>query len=730
MFLKKFLLTGMAVLLSVSFILTGCQPEADDDDGGDDPTLSSNAVIGGPGTGVKIKGKVVRWDTSDFAKDGTSFTKAVPGTLDLVTNNSGDDEIILPTGATAEVWIKDAETVEANLGNSVGGEDFSFTAGNASTTKYVYLKVTAENGVTFLWYAITVTIVTPESNTVIGDGVRIKDETVVWTSRGDGTLASTAREGAVTLALGATGASDFKLPPGATVEGYIESAETASPSANSFATAAAFDTTLATASTGEKYVYLKVTAQDETAERWYLITVTISEDQAWPSSAVFRLVELTGSRAKLRVKNGNTFGSAAWYTVPSSGEDAQLDVLQTVYDPNKAGATLDDVTLDAAADLTKSKTAVEYTQALSDKVLALFQFTTDESGEIIKIEITGTDLPSANEFGATSAKLIVIDLGNPGEDNSELFGDGDDDLKFSIPNRGLGASGGEYDYIRLRVNEGVSLTIEANNAGYVANGAGYPCPEGYFNGGCVEVMAGGYLRDGAFEGFPLGSHAVILNRFGSYLSVGPDPTSPEATGDNTKDAYNDYYVGYLLGPDPGEEENDGYSGPRIIWDEESEMYPNNSPSSYLEVRPAEIATNARLTAKLNIGLIYSVWFVDNAHVTIDIATAGDGLWANETAGGPDYNFYAKDTTSGEMAKTVITVKSGVLDGRFLTEGADDWKNDNSYVIMSTDENEITIPAPTGPTGEEGSEKYYPAGDTSGGISGYLVVLPDPEENED
>jgi hypothetical protein len=62
-------------------------------------------------------------------------------------------------------------------------------------------------------------------------------------------------------------------------------------------------------------------------------------------------------------------------------------------------------------------------------------------------------------------------------------------------------------------------------------------------------MAGGKLRDGAYEGFPLGSNAVILNRFGSYLSVGPESHNPDATA--VWATYTAHYSGYLVGPAGG-----------------------------------------------------------------------------------------------------------------------------------------------------------------------------------
>jgi hypothetical protein len=43
-------------------------------------------------------------------------------------------------------------------------------------------------------------------------------------------------------------------------------------------------------------------------------------------------------------------------------------------------------------------------------------------------------------------------------------------------------------------------------------------------------------------------------------------------------------------------------------------------SVFLEVRPGKIATDAKLIARKSIGVIYSVWFVGNASITINIGT--------------------------------------------------------------------------------------------------------------
>ena len=222
------------------------------------------------------------------------------------------------------------------------------------------------------------------------------------------------------------------------------------------------------------------------------------------------------------------------------------------------------------------------------------------------------------------------------------------------------------------------------------------------------MMAGGKLRDGAFEGFPLGSNAVILNRSGSYLLVGA-----EERGNGThpiEDSYNTHYRDYLLAPSTE-------TTARIVWDASG-----NTADSYLEVRPGVIATTAKLTAQKSVGLIYSVWFVGSAHLTINAASEGEGwignslhgLVANESAtdATPDYNFYAN------TAGTVITIKTGSsLDKRFLTANSG---SAATPAFITASGSDTTISGTT--TGDE--EDYV---DDSTGISGYLIPAPPSEE---
>jgi hypothetical protein len=421
----------------------------------------------------------------------------------------------------------------------------------------------------------------------------------------------------------------------------------------------------------------------------------VSGGESWftDTGKVFKLKSVNGSTATLSVLTDSVWGEDTRYVAQGNN----LALLKAVYDPN-APATTDDVSLDAQAVPSSAKSAVAYTEALSAQVLSLFTFTTGASGNIDKIELSGTP-PTAATYGASATNLIVIDIGKPGVDN--------DGLKVYIPLAtdgigALGVSGGTYSHVRLRVNRGAELVILADNSGYIASGAGHSAPNGRFNGGCVEVMAGGKLRDGAFEGFPLGANAVILNRYGSYLAVGPEPESEDATGDAAT-VYNLYFKGYLLGAwTGGSTDND----PKIQWDS------GNAAADYLEVRPGVIATTAKLTLKRSIGLIYSVWFVDDAALTIDAAsetTAPNwgglhGLMANEKESrSQDFNFYGNGNTS-------ITVNNGnTLDKRFLNETASDSPN-----ALTASGSATVIQG-----NATGSLTNYVDGGT--GISGYLIT---------
>jgi hypothetical protein len=367
--------------------------------------------------------------------------------------------------------------------------------------------------------------------------------------------------------------------------------------------------------------------------------------------------------------DANDDETVVWVALDLDDDAAVIKTFEAILGPNRT---------ETAKTVETGKTAITFTEAISKAAIKLFKvkFATDDDGNPADtVEIKGTTLPTA--AGADAENLIVIDIGLPDADadNSEL-------PTFYIPYGELGAESetGDYSHIRFRVNKGATLVLLADNDGYIENGPGDPNETGNFHGGTVEVLDGGYLRDGAYEGFPLGDNAVILNRSGSYLAIGPEPGSPDATADAVKDAYDAYYAGWLLGPAPTETitADNLIKQPKIVWDAD------NSESSYLEVRPGEIATDAKLTLKRSIGLIYSVWFVDDAALTIDIlnadksatyfpAGAAEGSRSYGLASNPrdasspfEWTFYSAYKAGPPETTTQITIKSGSsLDKRFL-----------------------------------------------------------------
>jgi hypothetical protein len=414
-----------------------------------------------------------------------------------------------------------------------------------------------------------------------------------------------------------------------------------------------------------------------------------------------------------------------WFSIPGN-ESSIATLLNEIYEPNA---------VDSEDDIEDGKTAIKYTREISEKVLNLFEITIKSTtpgtgyGSWDKVEITGTDLPTAS--GASSINLIIIDIGKPTEEGGTPAVAGTSKPQFYIPPLGLGDQFGNYSHIRLRVNPGKELVILTDNSGYISGGGvGDTCDPGYFNGGCVEVMENGKLRDGAYEGFPLGKDAVILNRWGSYLSIGPEPDHIDATTDvgGTNVIYNNFYKGYLVGPEaPGKiyGATDYDDTPRVVW---------GGTGGYLEVRPGKIATDAVLTVRKSLGLIYSVWFVNDASLTIDIPSVfnetsgegnpkdnifpnnkdnptqwGHGLAANEFT--EDFNFYGSTKTG---SPTTITIKTGnFLDERFLHVGKDadlTWTATSGFIGGTGD---ITVTHP-------GTGTQYAYTDTIKGLAGWTV----------
>jgi hypothetical protein len=91
MFLKKFFLTGMAVLLSVSFILTGCPTDSEEPDDSDDESKSGNtAIVAVSATGVA-------------ATEGNNKLEVTPA--DGTVKNTGLKVYVSSDGATVLISL-------------------------------------------------------------------------------------------------------------------------------------------------------------------------------------------------------------------------------------------------------------------------------------------------------------------------------------------------------------------------------------------------------------------------------------------------------------------------------------------------------------------------------------------------------------------------------------------------------------------------------------------------
>jgi hypothetical protein len=546
-------------------------------------------------------------------------------------------------------------------------------------------------------------------NAITKGSVKIKGISVDWTANpaaNDGTTFEKAISGKVAVIASSTGISDLALPDSATVKAVLATAVSTQTvesfdSATGVASATDLDTDTLFNTAEELVLYLKVTPEDNSASLWYKISVSVAatdfpKGSSADSNATVKIVSVDNGIAALKVKQTGESWSEGWYSIPSGdGSDDPATVINAIYNPNKETTTADTIET--------GKTAFALDATLSAAALNLFEIEINNNGKVVKVNITGDVLPAAPASGSPDAdKIVVIDVGSPSEVNTLPT--------FYIPYQKLGVENGAYGHIRLRVNNGAELVILADNSNYISNESGTNnCEDGYFNGGCVEVMAGGKLRDGAFEGFPLGAQAVILNRYNSYLSVGPEPGTDDAKA-NSGTAYTNYYAGYLLAP--ASETNT-----RIKWEAADSV---TTGGSYLEVRPAQIATNAKLTVKKSLGLIYSVWFVDNAQVILDVPTSSNeagfpasfhGLASNEKGnGGADFNFYAT------ASKPVIVIKLGnSLDGRYLASGSKTDTEAANLMISNAIASDVTITSPASGT----SVEYG----TGTGISGWLVTPP-------
>jgi hypothetical protein len=398
------------------------------------------------------------------------------------------------------------------------------------------------------------------------------------------------------------------------------------------------------------------------------------------NAAVYTVEYAAGDLVGLNRDDAGDSGSA-WYYIPA-GETALHRLFNAIYRPNAP---------DTEDNVEAGKRAVPYTAEISKTVLSLFKITIGPEASTDRIELSGAVLPAADSTKPAEMRRfypVVIDIGIPGEDNGGL-------PVFSIPPAGIGMAGEDYDYIRLRVNRGAKLAILADNSAYEAQGAGNPCPYGNLENGTVEVMGGGSLRDGAYEGSPLGAGSVIIARLGSRLAAGPESSFSSANSGFVP-ARDVYYEGWLVGPS-GEDA-------RILWD------PGDQNGGYIEVREDRLAFDANVTLRKSLALIYSVWFVNGPTLTID--AMGDGLEIGGRKGlfarSDSYKFYGTFFRSGgqnpaKPAAKIIIKKGSAISRSFLEAG-------NGEFIMA-ENSAVTI---SNKGGDSSTAEYY----RIGGISGY------------
>jgi hypothetical protein len=317
-----------------------------------------------------------------------------------------------------------------------------------------------------------------------------------------------------------------------------------------------------------------------------------------------------------------------WYYV---SDPSLQGLFNALYTPNAPG------TIDRVIDA--GKQAAPYTPEISALVLNLFTVTVGEAAAGDSIELSGTELPAPVNPAMARYYPVVIDLGLPDTANTGL-------PVFRVPHRGLGGSG-EYPHIRVRVNRGVHLVILADNSDYLADGPGHPSPYGNLTGATVEVMGGAYLRNGAYEGCPLGEDTALIIRLGACFALGPEDTFNST---NPRDAdYTGWFIG-SAGPDS-----------RISWEG------GDQNGSYLEWREDRLAFDVNLRVRKPLILARHVWFVNGPALTIDTAAQGAGLFA----GTPDHRFYGTFSQSGGQnparpAARIIIAKGNALSRSFLT----------------------------------------------------------------
>ncbi|MFD2332583.1 S-layer homology domain-containing protein [Cohnella sp. GCM10020058] len=224
-------------------------------------TIHRNAALSDDAGLTNVAGKT---DDSPAGGDGASAGTAVTWSVNVPNGKAdvGLSDIVTVTGATYKLYSDSSFATEVT-----GSSTITLTAGAATT---VYVKVTAQNGVTAKYFAVTI-----HRNAALSDNAgltSIAGQTDSSPAGGDGASAGTAVTWSVNVPNGknAIGPADIATVTGATYSLYSDS---------DFATAITDSSTIALTAGASTTVYVKVTAQDGVSVKYYAVTIRRAADE-------------------------------------------------------------------------------------------------------------------------------------------------------------------------------------------------------------------------------------------------------------------------------------------------------------------------------------------------------------------------------------------------------------------------------------------------------------------
>ncbi|WP_459076919.1 cadherin-like beta sandwich domain-containing protein [Cohnella rhizosphaerae] len=203
-------------------------------------------------------------DSSPTGGDGVSAGTAVTWSVNVPNGKTdvGLSDIVTVTGATYKLYSDSSFATEVT-----GSANIALTAGSATT---VYVKVTAQDGVTAKYYAVAI-----HRDAALSDDAgltSIAGQTDGSPAGGDGATAGNAVTWSVNVPNGknAIGPADIATVTGATYGLYSDS---------DFATAITDSSTIALTAGASTTVYVKVTAQDGVTVKYYEVTIRRAADE-------------------------------------------------------------------------------------------------------------------------------------------------------------------------------------------------------------------------------------------------------------------------------------------------------------------------------------------------------------------------------------------------------------------------------------------------------------------